>query len=397
MSSAACEQVSSDLARLDEHSLATAFQSFAHVAASLERSYGQLQTEVGRLRRALEQSNRDLTCSLEENQRMRERLHFTLECLPCGVVVIESDGSASMVNREAQKLLQSRAGEPLSETVRQLLEHANDSSGVELQFPSAGVEWVAIRRSSMELHHRADSIFIVQDITESKRFELDRERLRRQHALAQMSATLAHEIRNPLASMELFAGLLAGSDLSCDCRAWVEHLRAGLRILSTTVNNVLQFHTEPRLITAPVDIGQLLQSVRGFLEPLAQQAKVSLDLPQPQDRTNINIDRHRVEQVLLNLVINALQALPNGGTVSIAASALEKGRVCIEVSDDGPGIPGERLERIFEPGFSSRPSSPGLGLAVCKKIMEQHGGGIRVRSRIGEGTTFSLEFPGANA
>lgn len=397
MSSAACEQKASDCARLDEYSLATAFQSFAHVAASLERSYGQLQTEVGRLRRALEQSNRDLTCSLEENRRMRERLHFTLESLPCGVVVIESGGSASIVNREAQRLLQLRAGEPLNETVRQLLEQANDSSAVELQFPTAAVEWVAIRRSSVELNQQAESIFIVQDITESKRFEQDRERLRRQHALAQMSATLAHEIRNPLASMELFAGLLAGSDLSCDCRAWVDHLRAGLRTLSTTVNNVLQFHTEPHLSPAPVDIGELLESVRGFLDPLAQQARVSLHVQHELGGRTINVDRHRVEQVLLNLVINALQALPNGGTVAVSASVLEQGSVCIEVSDNGPGIPRECVSRIFEPGFSTRQSSPGLGLAVCRKIMEQHRGNIRVRSRIGEGTAFSLEFPGADA
>jgi len=283
-------------ADFDERSLAEAFAAFTKAASSLEYSYTQLQTEVARLRRELEDTNRDLASSLEENQRLQQ-------------------------------------------------EH---------------------------------------------------EMLRRRQALAELSATLAHEIRNPLGSLELFAGLLSESDLAAEERHWVEHLQAGLRTLAATVNNVLQFHSQPQPGLAPTDLGQLLRSVGQFLRPLAQRAKVHLELAPSPDGMVVAADRHRLEQVLLNLALNSFQFMPSGGVLRIAGHAyLRNGekKVSVEVADTGPGIEPETLQRVFEPGFTTRAGSPGLGLAVCKTIMEQHGGSIRVASRPGRGTTFTLEFP----
>jgi two-component system, sensor histidine kinase FlrB len=219
-------------------------------------------------------------------------------------------------------------------------------------------------------------------------------KLAREQALAEMSAVLAHEIRNPLASLELFAGLLAESELDGECREWVEHVQAGLRTLAATVNNVLHFHSLPEPECSPVDLGQLLEWARDFVMPLARQSRVALSLQNRLAGVLFSADRHRLEQVLLNLVLNALRAMPGGGWIELSGYAAEEGRVVLlAVADTGPGISPEHLSSIFDPRFSTRANCTGLGLAVCRRIVEQHGGAIRAESPPGRGAKFIMTFP----
>jgi two-component system, sensor histidine kinase FlrB len=219
-------------------------------------------------------------------------------------------------------------------------------------------------------------------------------KLRREQALAEIAAVLAHEIRNPLGSLELFAGLLAEAELDAEPRQWVEQVQAGLRTLAATVNNVLHFHSLPEPALAPIDLGQLLDWVRDFFAPLARQARITLSLQNCLAGVSLSADRHRLEQVLQNLVLNAVRALPGGGWIEIGGRAMAAEQaVVIIVTDTGPGISPENLPRIFDPGFSTRAGSPGLGLAVCRKIVEQHGGTITASSRRSGGAVFTLKFP----
>jgi two-component system sensor histidine kinase FlrB len=209
-----------------------------------------------------------------------------------------------------------------------------------------------------------------------------------------MSALLAHEIRNPLGSLELFAGLLAESPLDRESRKWVEHVQAGLRTLAATVNNVLHFHSPPEPERTAVDLGQVLDWAGEFFVPLARRARIELRVHHGLGGALLSADRHRLEQVLSNLVLNAVRAMPGGGWIELRGSKIQGGRaVAVVVADTGPGIPQEHLPRIFEAGFSTREGSPGLGLAVCRKIVEQHGGTIAAASRPGEGARFTLTFP----
>jgi signal transduction histidine kinase len=220
--------------------------------------------------------------------------------------------------------------------------------------------------------------------------------LAREQALAEMAAILAHEIRNPLGSLELFAGLLAGAGLSAECREWVEQVQTGLRTLAATVNNVLHFHEPPAPQRAPTDLGALLDWAGGFLLPMARQARVELCLRNHLHGAWFAADRHRLEQVLLNLTLNALRAMPGGGSVEISGHRIFQGDAVaaeITVNDTGPGVPSRDAARIFDPGFSTRSGSPGLGLAVCRKIVEQHGGTLRAANRAGVGATFTVALP----
>jgi two-component system sensor histidine kinase FlrB len=402
-----------DPAREPEHPLARAFASFTEAAGSLERTYGQLQGQVAHLRQELEVTNRDLATSLEENHRIRERLRRILEGLPCGVLVIEAGTRISTLNPEAARLLggsfESAAALPAA--LSAALERARQS-GEEPELPLSGLDqlsldqsanqakpvWVAIRHAWLEQSPaHATSVFILRDVSEAKKLEHDREHLRRQQALVEMSALLAHEIRNPLGSLELFAGLLAEANLEGESRRWIEHVQAGLRTLSATVNNVLHLHNTPQPERAPTDAGQLLDWAYDFLLPLAKQARVEMQVINGLSGITIHADRHRLEQVLLNLALNAFRFMPGGGWLSIRGVDCAAKGVEIVVRDTGPGIAEGDLPRIFEAGFSTRPGSSGLGLAVCHRILEQHGGSISVESRPGYGATFRLRLPPTGA
>ncbi len=401
-----------DPAREGDHPLARAFRSFTEAAGSLERTYGQLHGQVAHLRHELEVTNRNLTISLEENHRIRERLRCIVEGLPCGVLVVEGSGRISTLNPEAARLLGSglETVAALAPGLAAALEGSRQSGEeCELELPGAAAEnpgqatdesatqiWIAIRHAWLERKaDGANSVFIVRDVSAAKQLERDSEKLRRQQALVEMSALLAHEIRNPLGSLELFAGLLAESTLEGESRRWIEHVQAGLRTLSSTVNNVLDLHNEPPPERACIDAGELLGWAYDFLLPLARQARVEIQIINGLAGVPAHADRHLLEQVLLNLALNAFHFMPGGGWLSIRGVDRGANGIEIEVRDTGPGIPDEHLPRIFDPGFSTRPGSSGLGLAVCRRIAEQHGGSIAVASRPGRGTTFKICLPSA--
>ena len=378
-----------------DHPLARAFASFTEAAGSLERSYAQLQAQVVHLRQELEVTNRDLAKSLEENRRIRERQRRILEGLPCGVLVMEAGGEAAILNPEGERLLDGQLvtnALPLSDALARARETGAER---EVLMSAAPAEtWLAVRHAWLEPDRaQSSSVYIVRDISEAKKLQREREQVERQQALVEMSALLAHEIRNPLGSLELFAGLLAETRLEGESQRWIEHVQAGLRTLSATVNNVLHLYNTPLAEMGEIDVGELLDWAHGFLLPLAKQAQVDMQLANGLRGVSLRADRHRLEQVLLNLALNAFRFMPAGGWLGFCGADLGANGLEIAVRDTGPGIAESDVTRIFQAGFSTRPGSCGLGLAVCQKIMEQHGGAIAVESRAGFGTTFRLRLP----
>ena len=394
-----------------KRSLARAFETFTSAADSLERSYGQLQAEVLRLRFELERTNRDLTTSLEENARMRRYLTHVMEGLPCGVLVVDRHGDLRMANPEARRLLSKATGGSADSVaaialapkalLRSLEESRSGLHAVEREWAmetaqgprTIGLSCAVLGEGEGE-GSPSESVFLLRDITEEKRQAAERETARRKESLAEMATLLAHEIRNPLGSLELFAGLLADATATQpDLRRWTDHIQAGLRSLSATVNNVLQFHSQPAPQLAPVNLGRLMRESVEFLRPLARQAGLRIDLQNSLGELEIAADAHRLQQVFFNLALNAFRAMAVNGTLAVRLQWADHDRlneVRIEFEDTGRGIAPENLQKIFEPGFTTHTGNPGLGLAVCRTVVEQHGGSIDVRSIPGKGTTFSL-------
>lgn len=393
-----------------ETGLAQAFLTFTQAAGSLERSYTQLQNEVERLRAELERANSELDRSLEENARVRSYLARILENLPCGVVVLGGDDRrVQVMNAPARRLLQlpfdwdETTGANQPELVGRLkTPGADEDASTEQEWlvdGKAGSRFLSatLARLASSSGECTDLIWILRDATEEKRLAAEREAARRSLALAEIATLLAHEIRNPLGSMELFTGLLADAVSGMpEARQWTTHLQAGLRSLSATVNNVLQFHTQAAVQRVPVDLDRMLQELTEFLLPVARQRGQQVKFENALGKIFLQADASRLKQVFLNLALNAFRAMPPGGTLHWRmawAPQFPGGLVQIDVQDEGRGIPAELQERIFTAGFTTTPGSPGLGLAVCRRIIESHGGEITVHSKPHEGTKFQIYLP----
>jgi signal transduction histidine kinase len=392
---------------LAKGTLAEAFDAFMATAGRMEASYSQLQGEVARLRRELEERNAALTLSLAENKHIRAALKRILDALPCGVLVIDENDGVVLMNPEAGRLLSVSTDFPALlkqfpaqiQTVLKAALARDDEHEVLLEVAKIA-RWLSIRRTSLHIDPSQDAAFgpdqfilILRDVTARKEAEQQRETSRNMLALGEMAAVLAHEIRNPLGSMELWTSVLKKKPAIGDEEQYcVEHLQAGIRALSATVNNVLQFHGHGSASLVPLQLRTVLQNGMAFIRPLAEQAGVNLRVNIAIDNVEINGDPNGLQQVILNLAINAFRHTPMGGSLTI--SARQHGDIAIvDFADTGEGVTEQDLTRIFDPGFSGSKQRPGLGLTICKRIMKQHNATIRAQRRACNGTRFSLEFP----
>lgn len=369
------------------------------------------------LRHELEIKNQDLGRSLAENKRIKTYLAGLLEDLPCGVLAVDGRFQLRFGNPLAHKLLAGapdagvHSGASIPDNLRSILkEIASEVRGAERIWAletREGKKFFAVTCAMRPQGSDAqgEMVFILRDATEQKRFEEEREFARRMKALAEMTALLAHEIRNPLGSLELFAGLIRDATKDqTEVSQWIVHMQAGLRALSATVNNVLHFHSMAPSQLAPLNAVRLLADTIEFLQPLALQRGMGIEFNADCREVLIPANAHRLQQVFFNLAINAFRAMPAGKRLKIRVGVEPIGqaggsrRARIDFEDDGVGIAPEHLEKIFDAGFTTMKSSPGLGLAVCKRVTAHHRGTIRVESELGKGTTFSLYLPllGAN-
>jgi two-component system, sensor histidine kinase FlrB len=399
--------------------LADAFSEFISSASRLEDSYRDLQGEVYGLTRELADRNDALKGSLEENERMRLALQQIVDSMPCGVIVVEHNGQISLINPESERML-GLDNTLINNESPITLHQVGTWSGINLELSyqsvlsshrgqefcihdSLGMRWLEVR--NRRLRHRLShegvpdqTILILQDITAQKHAENERDSSRKAMALAEVSTVLAHEIRNPLASLELFAELIEQDGEHI--KEWISNLRAGIRSLAGTVNNVLSFHGSGSLNLTPVSLATIIGNSIEFVRPLADQAAVSLSWSGARCPAVIMGNGDALQQVVLNLVSNAIRHTPSGGSVSVSLLAdnipgNDSRTECIVVqfSDTGCGIPLDHIDRVFEQGFSGNGDTSGLGLAVCERIMKLHGGEISVVNLPHAGARFTLHFP----
>ncbi len=394
------------LAANTPEALLARFDEFIESANRLEFSHRELQDEVVQLRRELEERNQALERSLTEVESTRQVLLRILEALPCGVVLLDGAGPGPIVaNPEAQKLLwvPGKTGDklpkPLQEVMRRALAKADNHPSEEEVFTETAQagRWLSVKATRVSFSATGPAtqhcLLILQDISADKELEREREQARNLLALAEMSSVLAHEIRNPLGAMELFLTLLRSQgSLSAEALTWTDHLTAGVRNLSATVNNVLQFYATGSFSKSRTAAEPIIRESIEFLEPVATECHIRLEVQSALEGVKIEADAQALRQVILNLCGNALRHSPEGGVITISGSRIES-NVRIEIRDHGTGIAPEHLPHIFKAGYSASGRSSGLGLAVCKRIVEAHGGTLGVLHSSNQGTTMYLEIP----
>lgn len=332
---------------------------------------------------------------LEESRR---RLQITMESLGDGVVTVDSNGVVTDANPAARRLL---SGATIGSKIREVL--VSDAvtprrverllAGLEREELRAGEGGavLAITGSPME----GGGVLSIRDVSERARLE----RMKDEFVL-----TASHELRSPLTSVQGFAELLMleKDQLSEKHTETVEIILDNTRHLVRLLNDLLDLARSDagRLTINPVraEVGPIVAGAARLIMGLTNSRQQRLEVEIESDLPQVSVEPDRVMQVLVNLLTNATEYCPEGSTIKVTASSVGS-EVEVAVSDDGPGIPSEQLDHVFdrftrgEAGLTQRVGGTGLGLAIAKSLIELHGGAIGVTSKEGSGTTFRIVLP----
>ncbi len=251
--------------------------------------------------------------------------------------------------------------------------------------------------ADIEKRERKKVAHTAQQLAEANvRLQASFEQLRRADrlsALGELSAGIAHEVRNPLGSIEGAIQILGRTNLADETRKEFSDLaQTELNRLKAVVTNFLEFARPQRPQQRAINPASILESVTHLASETAKMAGVSINIDLPDDIPSVMLDPEQIKQVMLNLVINAIQATPPRGNVTLRARIKGK-TLALEVEDEGKGIPQENLERIFDPFFTTRADGTGLGLSIAHSIVRQHKGAIEVSRNKGKGMTFAVQLP----
>ncbi|MFN2303080.1 MAG: sensor histidine kinase, partial [Anaerolineales bacterium] len=230
----------------------------------------------------------------------------------------------------------------------------------------------------------------VKQVEESQRALLQAEKMA---AAGRLSASIAHEINNPLQSVQNCLHLAGREDLSEEQRLdYFELAKTELNRLMSTVQRMLDFYRPGAITPDKVDLRGILQHVINLMSKQFEKEKILVQVDIPEDLPAIVAVGSQIQQVLINLFLNSLDAMPAGGEIKISARAVKSG-IEILVQDNGPGIPDERLSHIFEPFFSTKDGGTGLGLTVSYNIVTAHGGTLELVSNNRPGACFRVYLP----
>ncbi|MCF8036099.1 MAG: PAS domain S-box protein [Desulfobacteraceae bacterium] len=257
------------------------------------------------------------------------------------------------------------------------------------------VSWVC---SPMK-DENADTIGIVavgRDLTERRKLEMQLLQSQKFAALGVMAGGIAHEIRNPLAICSSAAQFLMEEDIEKSFRKeCAKKIHAGIQRASVIIENLLRFARPcPKSNTGELNLCSLVRETVSLISNQARIQKATIDVDVGEEYVTVNGNAGLLQQVLINLFLNGIEAMPDGGTLGISVE-INGGQAVIRVSDTGHGMSKTDMEKIFDPFFTTSPvgKGTGLGLSISYSIIQQHSGGIEVDSKPGKGSTFVVKLP----
>jgi len=339
-----------------------------------------------------------------------------------GVVAVTRDGRVAVMNDIAYRILGLK---PRAKDIgRHFSEVLKDAPDVLRMVASAFDLSHLPNRAEMRLKHTGKVIgytlshvkddagrdvgatLFFKDLTRVEQLE-ERERLRdRLAALGEMAAAIAHEVKNPLAGIEVMAGILKRQlTESPDAQNILADIIKEAKMANVIVQEVLAFVRPLRLQVEDVSVGDVVRDAVTMAESHWQKGKIEIRVEVPESLRPIQGDPHQLRQIFTNFVTNAFEAMNGAGTIEITAVAIDGEEesttaeqtpgpmVMITITDTGPGIPPEVMDRIFSPFFTTKPQGSGLGLAIVRKIVDAHDGRIDVGQRPGGGTVFRVSLP----
>jgi PAS domain S-box-containing protein len=234
---------------------------------------------------------------------------------------------------------------------------------------------------------------ICKDITHLRKAEERLALAERLSSLGELTAGVAHELRNPLAGIKINTQVLSRKkDLSDMEKRLLAGTEEGIEKIQKIVDDMLHFAKPKPSHFKEEEINEVVEKSVTILQTKLKKGNIALVFKQGKGLPRIRIDIHQVQQVLINLMLNAIQAMNKGGTLALRTFP-ENGGVAVEIKDTGTGISPSHLKKIFDPFFTTKSEGTGLGLSISAKILENHGAAIDVNSEEGRGSTFTIRFP----
>ncbi len=410
--------------KVDVAVLNRAFESFNQVTQQLQNSYEKLQARIHELDLELDQKNRELETNLQEKEQVKNYLNNILENLVSGVIVLDPENRVTTLNREAETIVCEKGENCLGgylkdQTFADLLEglkesldqapSAKPSLEREYKAPDGKKRNLRISASTVwsQNEQAAGTVFVLQEITELKRLEEEAQRNRRLRAMGEMAAGIAHEIRNPLGSIELCASLLRDdlkSHVDPEKTQLADSICKGVSHMDRVISSLLLFAQSPHPTKQKCDMTALMKELLDFSMHLVSPDEIKIISDFGEEPLWGSGDAELLKQVFLNLIRNAIQSMPEGGELRISIKDVapagdrrsnpeQRGFVAVSVADAGPGIDKENLLKLFNPFFTTRDKGTGLGLAIAHNIVKAHQGAIDVESEPGEGARFTVKIP----
>jgi two-component system sensor histidine kinase FlrB len=368
--------------------LAAAFAAFNETSALLQRSYAELQQRVADLTSELAEARSARLAQLAETERLASRLSSLVAALPGAVMVMDGQGRIQDHNDGATQLFgEDLAGTRLESLLARIDARSADGGG-ELVLADGRRLSVSVR----PLEGEASRIILMTDVTDTRRLQHLLERQERLSAMGEMMARLAHQTRTPLATAILYASQLRRTPLDEAAATFTSRLLARLHHLESMIEDMLCFARGSHGGDTLIEVGELFSEAIADLTARDAPARVRIECG--RQSVFVRGNRRALVGALGNLLANALEL---DGKTAVTLSVREHDH-CVDllVSDDGPGIPEDVIDRVFDPFFTTRSSGTGLGLAVVQSVAQGHGGEATVLETSPAGTTLRLRLPQAD-
>ncbi len=372
-----------------------AFHNFTQASKSLETYYEKLREKVQYLTQELEQKNAQLNLAILEVGESKDYLQAVLQSIGEAIIVLDQEDRVTMLNRAAEELLCLRKQDVAGTMFRDLAFTIEESSsGTRLTINDTAYD-VILSRSTVSGPEGSvrGYVILIKDITRIKDLERQHERNQRLISMGEMAAKIVHEIRSPLCSIELFSTMLSNDLKNTAHSDMASGISTGIKSLNNILTNMLFFAKPQKPAFRDIELSEAITESVNMLTPLIQIRGIKLIQDTP--RVVVRSDMELLKQVFMNIILNAVQAMPGGGNLKITTNAGDE-YTAVSVIDDGEGISPENIEKIFDPFFSTKDKGTGLGLAIAHKIMQTHGGFIRAHRNQEKGSTFCVSFPNLN-
>ncbi len=405
--------------------LAQALRTFNESTIKLQQAYDALQLKFGALNRKLEETNLELNRKIIEISEIKEYLNSILQSVTNGVIAVNLNNEITTFNKAAEQITGLESKDAIGRKFNDIFEaeFGADPQGsvgkarlgnvcvscsmqVKGQYPFPVRESTSVTRDGSGKMTGAVKVF--EDLTELRELEEQARRQDRLAALGQMAATVAHEIRNPLGGIEGFASLLARDFAVSDPRSKpVGTIQEGARSLNRVVNELLMFTRPMKLDFHEVEVAGLVNGAIGFLADDIKKSGIKVSRKLGPAGSRVRGDSEQLRRALLNIVLNAVQAMPQGGKLTIGCRTRSLSAAArqmlghsrngtwleIAVKDSGPGIEESDIPRIFNPFYTTKEKGTGLGLAIAAKIVEAHRGQITAHNSSKGGAVFVISLP----